>query len=187
VSRGGRESDPQFGGDLLNRFSIDDEVQHFALARGESRQEGRYVGMGDPIGTAAGVLSKGSMNKIDNRVVIDGLLDKVERPLLISARAGWNIPITRDKNDRMLASPLGKGLLQLETVHAGHAKVDHQATWHAWIIEFKKLLRRLIGIHLELGGFKQPSQRLERGGIIVHKEYLRVCHCNGLIHEWRGG
>ncbi|MNG24448.1 hypothetical protein D3C84_1091720 [compost metagenome] len=59
-------------------------------------------------------------------------------------------------------------LLELHSVHAGHAHVQHQAPMLSWAPLLQELLSADEGLHLEPGRSQQISQPLPNRCIIVH-------------------
>src|SRR6266566_980909 len=94
-------------------------------------------------------------------------------PSLHGAHAHWDVPMSGHKDDGKVDPVADQLLLQLETVQAGQADVENQASRRVRPVMPQKFLRGREGFHAQLNRPDQTAERLPNGRIIVNDEHGR--------------
>ncbi len=81
--------------------------------------------------------------------------------------------MTGDEDDRQDRTAQVQLLLELQTAHAGHAHIEHQAARLPGIVALEKLLSRRQRGGGESHRLEQQSQRVSNGFIVIDDEYDR--------------
>src|SRR5688572_24761459 len=160
----------QIAGDHFVRLAVHHEIEHFALARRQSFETAPYVVALAERSAIAAVFLQRLVDAIDEVLVAERLLDEIDRARLHGLHCHRHVAVTGDEDDRQDRMLFVELLLQLQSRHAGHADVEHQAARAILAVRVEKLLRRAERLHRVSDRAQQQFQRIADCSIVVHHE-----------------
>ena len=115
-------------GDRLVRLSFHHQVQHFALTRRQAGKERTQLRSVHIMATLHGVEGNRLMDSFEQVLVVERLLDKVERASLYRPHRHLNVAMAGDEDDRQMNPLCLQALLEIQAAHTWHAYIQNQAT-----------------------------------------------------------
>ena len=79
-----------------------------------------------------------ALDPVDEILIAEGLLQKVERSVLHGFHRHGNVTVSGDEDDRNGRAAQVELLLQLDAAHARHAHIEHQAAGLVLLVGFEE-------------------------------------------------
>src|SRR4029077_3018079 len=126
-------ADLEVGGDHLAGFARPQQFENFTLPGRERCKILLLLGTPFLLDTDLFVLSDRGENAVKQRLIVERLLQEIERTLLHGTHGYRYIAVASDDDDRNTHLSHRQVFLQLEAAHARHADVENQTPMHVRI------------------------------------------------------
>lgn len=124
---GGLLRDPQLGGDLFVQAAADAILQHLALPRRETHQARLNVLKIQSANPCGRMPFQCLLNGLNERSIIDALLQEIHRTLLHRVHAGWHVAVSGQEDNRQGDHLRGCQIAQFRSRHSRHTHVENHA------------------------------------------------------------
>jgi hypothetical protein len=119
---------------------------------------------------ASRILLERLVDPVEQVLVAERLLDEVNRAGLHRLDRHRHVAMSGDEDDRQDRVVLVQLLLQLESAHARHADVEHQAARVIVPMRIEELLRRLVHFDGQANRLEQHPERVANCGVVIDDE-----------------
>src|SRR5258708_18022711 len=145
--------------DLLIEHARDDHGDHLLLARSQRVEALFEVRQLFVLFTSGTILFQCGANGIEQVVVAEWFCEEFNRSRLHRSNTHWNIPVTRNKDDRDTNVSRGELALKIEAAQSTKSDVQHEATGRIWRFLLQEALSRVKALNLQTYA---ADEKLER-------------------------